>query len=358
MVGPGAGGLGNYMFCPLLVHPMAETLPCLVATRSDVRTEEDKMTAMQTELVDELKVLRKGRGLFVRHIGERVGSALRAVCEVTDADSPVEIRQKVGQRLGILARSLPPDLQIAVVAAFAISPDVRLPLYQDRVSWAAAKLNRDPRTARRRIDDGIHHLAQLAAHAVPERSIEWSMDRWHTHELRATLALDRDRPEVLEQHRVVAVEDGLTEVDLVLTVPTVFGSDTSNMTVEMFHGGTLIARRPTAGDGYTVSVQLPGPLARGESHDFVLRTYLSGGDVVRAHFACAPARRCALVDLRVRFDRRRVPAHIRVLENVQVSDFANSAHDGVEVAVDAAGEVRGMFSGPVCGMAYGLRWTS
>ena len=107
-----------------------------------------------TELVGELKTLRKGRGIFISQIGDRIGSALRDVCQVTDDDGPAIIRQKVANKLQVLAGDLPPDLRVAVMAAFALCPDVRMPLYRDRVGWAAARLNRDPRTARRRIDDG------------------------------------------------------------------------------------------------------------------------------------------------------------------------------------------------------------
>jgi hypothetical protein len=113
-------------------------------------------------LIDELKVLRKGRGLFVTNIDERVRPALRAVCGVTTQDGPAEIRRKVARRLENLAHALPADLREAAMAAFAITRDARFPFYRDRVEWIAAKFNRDPRTVRRRIDDAIYHLAQLA----------------------------------------------------------------------------------------------------------------------------------------------------------------------------------------------------
>src|ERR1044072_2953557 len=142
------------------------------------------MTLALPELIGELKTLRKGRGLFVSQIGDRVGTSLRTLCAVTDEDGPAEIRQKVGERLEYLARNLPADLRVAVMAAFAIAPDARLPLYQDRVSLAATKLDRDPRTARRRIDDGIQHIPQLAAASSPAASRPTSSTDWHTAELR------------------------------------------------------------------------------------------------------------------------------------------------------------------------------
>lgn len=303
------------------------------------------MTAVLTDLISDLKVLRKGRGLFVSHIDERVGATLRTVCEVTDADGPAEIRHKVGERLGTWAKKLPPDLRLAVMAAFAIAPDARLPLYQDRVNLAAEKLNRDPRTARRRIDDGIHHLAQLAAAFAPKPGAAgFGGAPWHTEVLRTTLALDRDRPEVLEQRRIVADVDDLSEVDI--TVPP------AAITVEMFHGGTLMpraSRRP----GY--SLRLPEPLRHGQSHDLALHARLGREQHARPWFVYVLEHPCATLDLRVRFDRRRVPLRITAFEHVQPREFT-SATDGVTVYADAAGEVQASFTDVAPGMAYGVRW--
>jgi hypothetical protein len=96
-------------------------------------------------------------------IGGRIGSTLREVCEIGEEDSPGVIRNKVHHRLAELAADLPPDLRTVVLAAFAICAEARHPLYQQRVGWAAERLDRDPRTIRRRVDEGINHLAQLAA---------------------------------------------------------------------------------------------------------------------------------------------------------------------------------------------------
>ncbi|MBB4905517.1 hypothetical protein [Actinophytocola algeriensis] len=304
------------------------------------------MTAVLTDLISDLKVLRKGRGLFVSRIDERVGTTLRTVCEVTDSDGPAEIRHKVGERLGNWAKKLPPDLRVAVMAAFAIAPDARLPLYQDRVNLAAEKLNRDPRTARRRIDDGIQHLAQLAAAFAPnQNSRSHGATRWHTAELRTTLALDRERPEVLEQRRIVADVDDLSEVDIMVTAAAALG-------VDMFHGGTLT---PRGGRRGAYSLRLPDPLQLGQSHDVALRARLGREQHARPWFAVVLEHPCATLDLRVRFDRRRVPGRITAFEHVHPRDFA-SATDGVPVHADAAGEVQASFTDLTPGMAYGVRW--
>jgi hypothetical protein len=308
-----------------------------------------------TDLVNELKALRKGRGIFVSHIGKRVGAALRDVCDVTDADGPAVIRQKVARRLEVLAGALPADLRVAVMAAFGIWPDARLPLYQDRVSWAANRLNRDPRTARRRIDDGIQQLAQLATVAevpaprcappVPDSPIGW-----HTTELRITLALDRDRPEVLEQRRIIASRDGLTELDLAATfaLPEEYVSHRERG-VSVFYGGTLADR------GAEPALALPMPLRRGQEHEFALHFRLPDGHRPRPHFACVPRHPCDLFDLRVRFGGE-PPPRIWSVRSAFPRDVEEPV-SGEPLSADPAGEIHLTFRGLTPGLAYGARWT-
>ncbi|OLF12403.1 hypothetical protein BLA60_09085 [Actinophytocola xinjiangensis] len=268
---------------------------------------------------------------------------------MTEDDSPAEIRRKVCTRLENLARSLPADLRVAVMAAFAISPDARLPLYQDRVSWAARKLNRNPRTARRRIDDGIHHLAQLAAVSDPAPAAR--PPSWRIAELRAAMALDRDRPEVIQYRRIVAGTDGQTEFDLAVTAPSPSGVE-----VDLFHGGTLVDRGRAASDRFGFTLVLPRPLARGEAHDFALRLRLPDDTPMRPHLACVLTYPCDLLDLRVRFHRDRLPGTVRLLRKAFQRDIDDVVPPAEEVSVDHAGDCQVRFRDVTAGMAYGLRW--
>lgn len=310
------------------------------------------------ELVNELKMLRKGRGLFVSHIDERVGTALRAACAVTEEDGPAQIRQKVFSRLENLARDLPTDLRVAVTAAFGIAPDARLPLYQDRVSWAASKLNRDPRTARRRIDDGIHHLAQLAAVSPPEPAARATSD-WRTAELRLALALDRPSAEVLQYRRVVAERDGVRELDLAMTVAAPAGERipvAGDLGVHLFHGGTLVTRGTGSTGRFTFSLLLPRPLDRGEAHDFALQVSLPAGRPLRPYFVSVLEHPCDELDLRVRFDRRRPPAAVWSLRGAHQHEVTTAVPAGERVALDHAGETRIVARDLTQGRVYGLRW--
>ncbi len=284
------------------------------------------MMVAHAELVADLKALRKGRGLFVNNIDERVGHALRDLCGVTEHDSPVDIRARVGQRIARLAEGLPEDLRKAVQAAFGMLPEARHQLYQQRVEWLAELIRRDPRTARRRIDEGIHQLAQLAATARVSRPAEPAMG-WHTAETRLVVMLDHVAPEAIEYHRIVSAQDDLTEIE-----PTsALGRD-----VAVAYGGTLRAG----------TLVLPRPLTKGEPHDFALRSRIATPPRQLLH---VPRRRCDFLELRVRFDRNRLP---RLVSRV----LGHPPRDSGPVVVDRAGEIRLTFANLARGFGYGARW--
>jgi hypothetical protein len=309
---------------------------------------------MAAELVNELKVLRKGRGLYASRIADRVGPAIRGVSGVVDDDAPGVIRRKVTDWLDQLADALPTDLRIALRAAFAIGPEVRLPLYQERVEWTASHLERDPRTVRRRIDEAIEHVAQLAtAGTLPPRAgaVETG---WHTAELRMMLVLDRARPEAVEQRRIVSDQDDLTELDLAVTLAVVSSDPAPEVAV--FYGGTLADRGMESSERRAFALELPRPLARGESHDFAVHYRLSGEEAMRPHVVCVPKRPCTLFDLRVRFDRARLPSRLWLLRGVFQRDISDPVRRGDMPEVDEAGEIHLAFHDLTPGLAYGVRW--
>lgn len=290
------------------------------------------------ELVNELKALRKGRGLLASHIGDRIGVGLRLVCDVREDDGPAVIRQKVARRLENLAGDLPADLRIAVLAAFAIAPDARLPFYQDRVGWTARRLNRDPRTARRRIDAGIDHLAQLATvrPCTATRPAQPSATGWRTVELRMAVVLDREWPEVVELHRIVADRDELLAVDVPVPPDT-----------RVLYGASHAVRG---------SVELARALSRGEEYDFAVQYRVP--DAATPHAVRTPDHPCDLFDLRVRFDRGYPPRRLWLLNGVLDGDLVDPARTGEPHAADQAGEAHVVFRDLVPGLGYGLSWAN
>ncbi|HEX5115351.1 MAG TPA: hypothetical protein VFW65_09170 [Pseudonocardiaceae bacterium] len=292
-------------------------------------------------LVLDLKRLRRGRGIFASHIDRQVGPALRELALVSDDDGPAEIRLKVAQRVSSLAEGLPADLRSAMLTAFAIAPDARQPLYKDRVGLAANRIRRDPRTARRRIDEAIEQLAQRATakpgFAGPIAAA--SMSRARIGELRLSLALDRAQPEIVEQCRFTAEQDGVGEMITFTHRLAGFGGlCAAELSTDILYGGTLDqADAPV--------VRLPRPLSTGERHEYVLRSVLAHPDLLPGEIRFAVDDHCDQLELRVRFDRDRLPGRIE-----SIGDIA------CPLWPDEAGEVLATFSGLVPGGDYGLRW--
>ncbi|PPK64822.1 hypothetical protein V5P93_006225 [Actinokineospora auranticolor] len=282
------------------------------------------------DLVRELKSLRKGRGLFVGRIEDRVGPTLRLACAITEFDGRPVIRRKVTDRLADLSNRLPEDLRLAARVAFAIEADARFPLYQDRVRWASEQIDRDVRTVRRRVDEAIDHLAELANDTpAPEAGAPAA---WHLVALSAALALDGPRPEVLEHHRITAAGDGLRELDLETTCRAA--------DLRVHYGGTLTDQG---------RFRLPFPLARGESHTFAIRAQPATPPTQLLFRPDQPGTR---FDLRVRFGRERVPAQVRSVRGAAGGELPG----GSPHPVDDAGEVHIRFDELVPGRVYGARW--
>jgi hypothetical protein len=169
------------------------------------------------------------------------------------------------------------------------------------------------------------------------------------------VALDRDRPEVLERRTVVAEQDGLAEVNLAVTVAELMrhGAD---LDIDVFSGGTVTGRVMESSERLAFRLVLPKPLDTGESHEFVLRFRFPDGHTMRPHFACVPRQPCALFDLSVRFGRRRPPARVWSVRSVFQRDAGDPVSAGEPLEINEAGEVRTTFESLFPGLAYGAGW--
>jgi hypothetical protein len=313
-------------------------------TRSPAMVLVPGATIDPDNLVDELKTLRKGRGLFSTNIAERVRPTLGKVCGVGRQDGPAEIRRKVSHQLENLAYALPVDLRVAAMAAFGITQQARLPLYQDRVKWTAARINRDPRTARRRIDDAIQQLAQLAAAQLSRDTVTTlPFSPWHTIHLNLVVTLDGEQPETIEYRRIVANQDGLAELDLPPTSPL---------------GGHLVTSVLYGAIGVEANtvLRLPRTLCHGETHEYALRHQALPGEVAPMRIAYEPSARCDHFDLRVRFGPGRQPRRLWALDGAFAAN-ANAGSHPQGLLTDGAGEVQLTFGNLLIGQPYGLSWT-
>jgi hypothetical protein len=287
----------------------------------------------------DLKRLRRGRGIFTSDIDKHVGPALRELAAVSADDGPAEIRLKVAQRISHLAGDLPSDLRAAMLTAFAIAPDARQPLYKDRVGLAASRIRRDPRTARRRIDEAIEQLAQRATarpgFAGPIATS--SVGRVRLAELRLSLALDRAQPEIVEQCRFTAEQDGVGEIATV----THRLAGVTGLSTDILYGGTFDPQ----GTDQAAVVRLPRRLGAGETHEYFVRSVVAAPELLPGEIRFDVDDPCEHLELRVRFDRTRLPARIESIED-----------NACLLRPDEAGEVFASFVDLTPGGDRGLRW--
>lgn len=296
-----------------------------------------------SSLVRELKTLRKGRGVHAGRIVDKIGPALAAACGITTADGPVAAKQKLVTRLTELVEQLPEDLHLAARVAFGLISDVRHPLYQERVAWLATTIDRDARTVRRRVDEAVEQLADLAATTTRRDA-----GGWHTAELAVAVTLDQEQPEVLERYQVVANQDGVVSFDFAAVFPV----HRRDVQAHLLYGGTLQDRGLLDRPGFRL---VPAePLVRGDTLDFAVRYRISHRDAMRPCVLHVPERPCEVFDLRVRFehDRKRF---VRAFDGVMVQR-SEVEPSGMPQAVDRAGEIHLRFRRLLPGLLYGVRW--
>lgn len=343
----------------MISHQVHRELSAAAGHRTTVRSPD-----LVAELVEEMKALRRGRGILEGRIEDRIGPALRVACGVPEGSSPTEVRRVVAHRLTDFADQLPDDLRNAVLAAFAMLPETRQRFYQERVRWVAGRMERDERTAQRRINEAFTHLAELAVATLTTRVDESFGElgpAWYTEKLRVSVALDQASTEAFEWRRVVSNRDGLAEVDLAFTLtqsPNLNGEpiDPTQTNIAMLYGGTLMPRETATARRLSFSIVLPRPLDRGERTEFALRFQAPEGQAIQPHYVCLPREQCKLFDLRVRFDRERLPRTVWQLARTFHSDLDNPAITGTKVELDAAGELHLRFEDLAPGFAYGARW--
>ncbi|HKS48926.1 MAG TPA: hypothetical protein VJT49_28230 [Amycolatopsis sp.] len=310
------------------------------------------------ELAEELKSLRKGRGVRVDRIGERVGPALRRVCGLVRGDSPAEIREKISSTLLAAIDSLPEDLRSPSLAAFALDEGNQQPFYRDRIDQAAERLKRNPRTIRRWVDEGIRHLVEIMeSRALAEEAVDDSGPGWYTANLRTLVNLALPAPEAFETRTVVAERDGLHALDLALTVTAPPGGDAPELDIDVFSGGRLAGTRRQASDRVGFELALSRPLTRGERHEFTLRFRMREGREMSPHYVCVPKYRCDHYLLRIKFDPRRPPAAVWRLNSAFQRDLDDPLATGEPAEVDEACEVGAEFRRLARGLAHGFRWS-
>jgi hypothetical protein len=310
----------------------------------------------------ELHELRRGRGVLSDDIDTRVGPLLKEFCGMADSDDVAVVRAKLSSPLRILSERLPDDLGHAVRVGLALGDTVTDRFLKDRMCQLATDMRRDPRTAMRRLDEGLRRLAEIivsgSTQASPETN-EFAPEGWYVDILRANLLLDRDPPQVIEHRRIVATATGLDTVLASVTAPPdSAGPDQPTVRTEVMYGGVLLDAERVRGGHYRCHVRLPLALEIGQAHEYALVFTFDPYWYLPTYYALTPFRRYDRFELSARFDRAAPPEKTWRLNGIPPSIIEEFTADAELRTIDAVGEVHVEFSALKAGLSYGLRWSA
>jgi hypothetical protein len=318
------------------------------------------MTASGDDLPErvaaELRSLRKGRGLQAGDLDSRVGPLMR---ELADSGDAAARRQALVTEINRCCTQLLSDYRMAIEASLALSAEtMQEPFFRDRVSWLAGQLDRDYRTALRRIDKAEQRLAEVIATELRRRRGRTAVapDGWYVEELRTLLRLDTEMVESREDRRIVSTRADLKEVMAWLDVPRDPDQPGPDLTAEILYGGRLVRKEQPSRNRFHLMVQLPKPLQPAEELEYGLVLRMPRHMLRYPHYLLTPECQCNKFDLRIRFDVGRLPAWVRRVDGETVRTFENAQPAGDLLGPDAAGEVRQEFRNLTMYLGYGIQW--
>jgi len=325
-----------------------------------------------TELVavhNELRALARGRGLRGPNLDARLGPLLRRRAALEGLSGAL-FRARLGTWLSDRVAALPGDLRLVAGVALGLDPNADHRLLMDRLGWLSVEFDRDPRTIRRRSYEAFRLLSETivagreiaggdggrvaVATQVPARGAAG----WYVESVWALMRLDGPSPELIECRRIVAVEDGLTEVVLSMSLPRPPDAPSSprDLGVDVVFGGRIVRVDRRGESHFSPVLRLPHPLDTDERHEFGFSWRVPPGQPIVPHYAMSPTIRCDELELRVRFPDGAEPT-VQRLDGLPLRAVEDPAIDLPVVPLDGAGEVAASFGHLALGLCYGLRWT-
>ena len=253
------------------------------------------------DTVHELNDLRRGRGVNAANLGARIGPRLRAACSVDDTDSPAQIRRKVVARLSALCAQLPEDLHLAATVALALHHEGIGEFLDRRIAWLAEYFDRDPRTARRRVDTAFRLLGEHIDDEGMPPDDPGSAEGWYVESLRAVLRMDLEPAQLTEERRIVATVDGLSDIVVSLQAPKGVSESGALIAATMTYGGEIVAVRQVDAGHTRFHIRLSEALRQGQRHDYGIQFTSYPRSWTEAYDLSAPMDRCEHLALRVRF---------------------------------------------------------
>ena len=319
------------------------------------------MSVTQGKLLAELKSLRRGLGVQNPSVGRQIGDALLEISKSTPEDEADAIRANLAIELGRLIEELPSELQIIASASLNLSADVdKGLLLQERIEWLSRHLRRDARTVRRRIDEAMALLAEIAIRDFSWQTLEAqeSSAEWYTRTCRTILRIDLSNPEALDEREILVRSGALSSLSLPFTLPRNSGdnAESHDLDVDVMFGGTFVKKSRASDSRFDLKIHFPRTLERGDSHRYALTYRIPPGQKMAPHYVFVPFQECEKFELTVRFNMNSVPRDIRAISGAFHREIEELQPEENRIDADGAGEVHVSFRGLRSGFAYGVQW--
>lgn len=317
-------------------------------------------TVGNTEVVRELQEVRRGRGLQADDLHGRVGPRLCAASGITDTDPPAAVRRKLTLRLAELCGLLPSDLELAARVALGLHEDAEGQFLDRRVEWLATHFDRDPKTARRRIDQAFRLLSEhLDEHnSRNDDTSEYAPDGWYIASMRAAVRMDTDPPQLTEQRTIVATVDSLDEIMVALAAPKDFDGTESQerIAAEMIYGGEIVEEHHPTGSYARFVLRLPQPLSLGQRHEYGIQFTSYPRSLMRPFYVLTSLRRCDHFTASIRFGSKHTPDAVWRVSGVPPRALDDFTPTDNLITVDRVGDVSVEFHELRPGLSYGAQW--
>lgn len=311
----------------------------------------------QAAMLDELKQLRRGRGLHGREVTTQIGPLLSAVSGIRDDMDAGQRRQRLIEKLESTLLHLPDELEIASRVALGLHPEAQSRFLAERMSWLASAMDRNERTAARRVDDALSLLAERLVAGIDENAgpeNDFAPAGWYVEFQQATVMLHRDPVRVHEIRRVRCTRDGLSELTVSWSVPPVEGNE---LEAEMVFGGDLVKDEANSTASYwTGRIRLPRPLEAGEEFTSELLVTTLPRNRFQPYFVLSPFRRCDEFVLRTKFAPDHRPEQVWELNRVPFAYVNENQPVGDLLETDGTNEITSRFVKLAEGFSYGIRW--
>lgn len=316
------------------------------------------MPDLAETIFEELRALPPRRGLFAEDLPDRIGPVLRDLAGITADDDELACREKLVDCLDRLLWTVPAPERQVVSIAIGLDLDTKdRPSLAQRLQWLETEQGRDAKTVRRWLLQALHRLARSAARQIEEGDRAPDTG-WYVESLRALLRLDLPAPVAYEDRRIVATRHGLRELTHRVSLPRQADptDPDGRLEVDIDYGGRLRLDYATGTD-FRYVVALGRPLDWGDRHEFRITTRLAPGTTMSPHYTCVPQRRYDSFELRVRFDRDRLPRQVRRIDGGSPRSADTRVDTGDVLEPDDGGEVRTEFRRLRQGFSYGVQWT-